>query len=407
VNSASTPQATGGRRPIAIDLFSGAGGLSLGLEWAGFDVRLGLDFDPHALRTFAFNHRGKALLADVREVSGADVLSEAGVHDVDLMAGGPSCQGFSTHGKRFADDERNFLYKEFLRLVGEIRPATVLIENVKGMLIAKRGAFRDEVYASFRELGYEITGKLVLAADYGVPQLRERVVFLATRLSDEAPPHPAPTFADAQTLDAAGGVRPSHRTVADAIGDLPRWGVETHETSIRYATDPQSEYQSELRAAAEVVYNHVTRPPSDHALSIISRVGQGQGLRSLPIEELPDRFKRMRTISTGELRRDCTTLYHRLASGRPSYTITCYFTNVSAGAFTHPSENRAISAREAARLQSFPDWFRFVGSYIPRQIGNAVPPLLAKEYGKVVLDHLAEHGDFSAAATMEPAGGRP
>jgi DNA (cytosine-5)-methyltransferase 1 len=379
------------RSPVAIDLFSGVGGLSLGLEWAGFDVRLGLDFDHHALKTFTANHRGKGLLADVSEVSGKDLLAEAGVSEVDLLAGGPSCQGFSTHGKRFADDKRNFLYKEFLRLVAEIRPATVLLENVRGMLLSKRGAFRREIEESFRDLGYAIEGKLVLAADYGVPQLRHRVIFLATRLSDLPIAAPAPSFADAGRLEVDPTIGRPHRTVADAISDLPLWGVDRHDMPVRYAGPAASEYQAETRSAGEVVFNHVTKTPSDLALSIISRVGQGEGLRSIPPEDLPDRFKRMRTISTGALRRDCTTLYYRLAEDRPSYTITCYFTNVSAGAFTHPFADRSISPREAARLQSFPDWFRFLGAYVPRQIGNAVPPLMAAAFGGAIREHLAEH----------------
>jgi DNA (cytosine-5)-methyltransferase 1 len=372
--------------PVAVDLFSGAGGLSLGLGWAGFDVRLGVDNDRHALQTFAANHSGKPLEADINDLSGADILAEAGVPEIDLLAGGPSCQGFSTHGKRFADDPRNFLYKEFLRVVEELRPPTVLIENVKGMLIAKKGAFRDEIYESFRRLGYAIKGEIALAADYGVPQLRQRVIFLATRLSDKPIDHPEPSHSASRQPE-----RRLHRTVSQAISDLPLIGVEDHGTPLAYSEPAKGEYQSELRSSAEVVFNHVTRPPSDHALSIIERVKQGEGLRSLPIETLPGRFRKMRTISTGAHRRDCTTLYHRLAEDRPAYTITCYFTNVSAGAFTHPRADRSISPREAARIQSFPDWFRFLGSYVPRQIGNAVPPMMAKAFGEVLIDHLDTH----------------
>ena len=379
--------------PIAVDLFSGVGGLSLGLGWAGFDVRLGVDNDPHALRTFSANHTGKALDADIAEVSGADLLAEAGATDIHLLAGGPSCQGFNTHGKRFADDPRNFLYKEFLRVVDELRPPTVLIENVKGMLLAKRGAFRDEIYESFQRMGYAITGHVALAADYGVPQLRQRVIFLATRLTDLPIEGPEPSHSDD---DARREHLRPYRTVRDAISDLPLTGACDHGTPVPYVRAPRGDYQSDLRSAAEVVFNHVTRRPSDLALSIIEQVEQGQGLRSLPIESLPKRFRKMRTISTGAHRRDCTTLYYRLSEARPAYTITCYFTNVSAGAFTHPNANRSISPREAARIQSFPDWFRFLGSYIPRQIGNAVPPMMARAFGETLFAHLDEHLDLQS-----------
>jgi DNA (cytosine-5)-methyltransferase 1 len=274
----------------------------------------------------------------------------------------------------------------------------VLIENVKGMLIAKKGAFKEEIYDTFHQLGYAISGEIALAADYGVPQLRQRVIFLATRLSDEPIGHPTPSHAGEPHPD-----RLPHRTVSEAIGDLPLIGVDSHDSVVRYARPPQDDYQEDLRSSGEVVYNHVTRPPSDLALSVIERVKQGEGLRSLPIDTLPARFRKMRTISTGAHRRDCTTLYYRLAEDRPAYTITCYFTNVSAGAFTHPAANRSISAREASRIQSFPDWFRFLGSYIPRQIGNAVPPMMARAFGEVLVDHLEGH-DGSTESGRQPAG---
>lgn len=381
--------------PTVIDLFSGAGGLSYGLMMAGFDVRLGLDNDKHALATYRENHPGKALLADVSDVSGHDLMTEAELTHVDLLVGGPSCQGFSTHGKRLADDPRNFLYKEFMRIVDDIRPSTVLIENVKGMLIAGKGAFRREVESNFADMGYVVTAKVLLAADYGVPQLRERVVFLASRIGDDLT-LPQPKFAKAGSISESDlGLQP-HRTVGDAIGDLPHIGDNHRVEPAGYRTNATNDYQKEMRSDEVSVWNHVSRPLSPLARSVVEKLGPGQGLRSLPVDELPSRFKKMRRISNGELRRDCTTLYHRLSPDRPSYTITCYFTNVSAGAFTHPFEDRAITAREAARLQSFPDSFRFVGASIPRQIGNAVPPLLAKEVGQSVLTHLSRHRTVAA-----------
>lgn len=382
-------------RPVAIDLFSGAGGLSLGLVSAGFDVRLGLDNDRHALATYEANHEAKGLLTDVREVSGRDLLAEAKVGEVDLLAGGPSCQGFSTHGKRLADDPRNFLYKEFLRVVEDLRPATVLMENVKGLLIARKGAYREEVVHNFEELGYHVTAAVLLAADYGVPQLRERVIFLASRIGTDIA-LPTPTFGTADTLSFTERDVKPHVTVGDAIGDLPHIGDDHREQPGQYARPAMNEYQRRMRNGATEIWNHVSRPLSPLAHSVVSQLGPGEGLRAIPPEKLPERFHKMRRIANGNLRRDCTTLYHRLSPERPSYTITCYFTNVSAGAFTHPFENRAITAREAARLQSFPDAFRFLGAAIPRQIGNAVPPLLAEAVGRSVSEHLARHESAAA-----------
>jgi DNA (cytosine-5)-methyltransferase 1 len=255
------------------------------------------------------------------------------------------------------------------------------MENVKGLLLAKRGAFHREILDIFRELGYVAEGRVLNAADYGVPQLRERVIYLASRAGG-APRFPDPTHFPADSLEAEW--HKPYRTVRDALGDLPLLGDEHLEQPIGYATPPMTDYQEFMRGEFEGVTWHVARRVSRHALGIISRVPQGAGIRSIPQHELPDRFKRMRTISSGALRRDCTTLYHRLSWDRPAYTITCYFRNVSAGPFVHPIDNRALSCREAARLQAFPDWYEFEGAHVPHQIGNAVPPLLARAVGEAL-----------------------
>lgn len=385
------------RRPVAIDLFCGAGGLSHGLLEAGFDVALGLDFDRHALRTFEANHpRAAVVQADVRDVRGADLLRAAGVSHVDLLAGGPSCQGFSTHGKRLVDDPRNFLYKEFLRLVEELQPTTVLMENVKGLVISGKGIFKKQVVDSFESLGYNVDGRLLHAVDYGVPQRRERVIFMASRLGSTIK-FPDATHGPRDSIAVRGNQLLPHVTVEEAIGDLPQINLDSQREPLRQTHRNLSPYQEAMRSGALQVWNHVSRPVSELAMSIISQVGPGEGLRSIPADKLPARFHKMRRISTGELRRDCTTLYHRLAPDAPAYTITCNFKNVSSGAFTHPFENRALTAREAARLQSFPDTFRFYGSGIPRQIGNAVPPILGRIMGEAVLEHLRVHGQVNAA----------
>ena len=334
------------RQPTAIDLFCGAGGLSLGLQRAGFNVALGLDFDSHVVDTYRVNHNHVLLEADVRDVNGKDLLAEAGIPEVDLLAGGPSCQGFSTHGKRLADDGRNFLYIEFMRLVTDLRPATVLMENVKGLLIARKGAYHEEVVASFRELGYKVVGQVLLAADYGVPQLRERVFFLATRLGEDLA-LPDPTHGGPDTLAVQAGQLQPYVTLDEAIGDLPAIGESSRIEPLPYPGPSKCQYQHMMRTGSTAVYNHISRPLSPLAKSVIEQLEPGQGLRSIPPERMPARFHRMRRISTGELRRDCTTLYHRLSPERPSYTITCNFTNVSAGAFAHPYELRAITRREA------------------------------------------------------------
>ena len=372
---------SGGSVPVVIDLFCGAGGLSEGLRQAGFRPVVGVDFDKHAAATYRYNHPGVPVIeGNVEHVTGKQLIALAGTTDIDLIAGGPSCQGFSTHGKRMEDDPRNFLFKHFVRLVNEVRPKMFLMENVKGMLTYGKGAFRKQIEEAFAKIGYRTDFAQVLATDYGVPQLRHRILFIGTCLDEIRLSFPQPTHGDPKL-----GLEP-YVTVEDAIGDLPLMGKEYRAEARPYAHAPQNPYQVYCRTGAPTeVTRHIGRPLSKQAQSLAMHIGQGQGLRSVPTKALPSRFKKMRTISTGALRKDCTTLYYRLDPKRPSYTVTCNYKNVASGPFLHPWEDRAISHREAARFMSFPDHYQFMGASFSRQIGNAVPPLLARAIGKELL----------------------
>lgn len=381
-------------RPIAIDLFCGAGGLSEGLGQAGFETRVGVDFDKNAIATFKLNHpKAAAILGDVADVTGDQLKHLAGTDDIDLIAGGPSCQGFSTHGKRIQDDPRNFLFKHFVRLVDEVRPKMFLMENVKGMLTYSKGEFRRQIEAAFKEIGYETAFTTVCTADFGVPQMRHRVLFIGTRLNDIELSFPEPTHGDA---------RPDllpYVTLADAIGDLPLMDGDYKRERWAYAHAPSNAYQIYARSGAgKHITLHTSSALSGQAGRLAPYIGPGQGLRAVPVEALPERFKKMRTIKNGQLRRDCTTLYHRLNPERPSYTITCYYRNVASGPFLHPHEDRSLSHREAARLMSFPDRYRFGGSNFTRQIGNAVPPLMGRAIGKHLMGLLTNRLGISLAA---------
>ena len=378
-----------GSSPTAIDLFCGAGGLSEGLRQAGISPVAGVDFDKHAIATYRHNHPNVPVVeGDVAEVTGEQLMELAGTREIDLIAGGPSCQGFSTHGKRMQDDPRNFLFKHFVRLVDEIQPKMFLMENVRGMLTYGKGAFRRQIEAAFDEIGYRTDFAQVLAADYGVPQLRHRILFIGTRVDDIELSFPPRTHG----ADGEPGLKP-YVTVEEAIGDLPLMGDDYNRNMRPYACAPQNPYQVYCRKGApEYVTLHVGRPLSAQAQSLADHIGQGEGLRAVPVDVLPARFKKMRTISSGALRRDCTTLYHRLHPAKPSYTITCNYKNVASGPFLHPWEDRAISHREAARLMSFPDRYQFVGASFPRQIGNAVPPLLARAIGEEIVKMLSHAG---------------
>ena len=359
---------------------------------AGFETKVGVDFEKHAMATFRENHPGAVgLLKDIAEVTGAELLEAAGCDEIDLIAGGPSCQGFSTHGKRLEDDPRNFLFQHFVRLVDEVQPKFVLMENVRGMVSYGKGEFLRKIKKAFWDIGYHADVDIVCAADYGVPQLRYRVIFMATRL-DLPIKFPLPTHGKEP------GLLP-YVTSGDALGDLPLIGKDYKLESRPYQSPPSTDYQRYLRdGAGQYVDKHVSMPLSEQAGKLAAYIGQGQGLRAVPVEHLPDRFKKMRRISTGELRRDCTTLYHRLDPAKPSYTITCSYRNVASGPFLHPFEDRSFSHREAARLMSFPDKYKLCGLKLTRQLGNAVPPLLAKAFGDQIRKSLDEQVDMKIAA---------
>lgn len=363
-----------------VDLFCGAGGLSCGLEEAGFEAIGAVDFDKHAMATYQANHPNTlALVQDIATVKGSDFKKALKGRELDLVAGGPSCQGYSTHGKREENDPRNFLFNHFVRLVGELRPKFFVMENVKGLLTFRKGHFRNLIEKSFDAVGYRIESKVLCAADYGVPQLRHRIVFIGTRL-DVPISFPEPTHKSEPTLF---GIKP-YVTVGEAINDLPFLGEDLEKEHWEYASPPTCDYQRYARehTRAKRVTMHQANGVSDQARAVVTLLKEGQGLRSIPSARLPERFKRMRTIADGSLRKDCTTLYYRLSRSAPAYTITCYFRNVASGAFTHPIEHRSLSYREAARLMSFRDTYQFHGAMLPRQIGNAVPPLLAKAIGR-------------------------
>jgi len=366
-----------GLKPICVDLFCGAGGLSYGLELAGFDPVVAVDFDKNATATYKENHPGTAVLtADICTLDTNEIIKHLGGREVDLLAGGPSCQGYSTHGKRDPNDPRNFLFQHYLRIAKALRPKWLLIENVQGLLTYNKGYFREEILSQLEAMGYHADAKVLVTADYGVPQIRKRIFFVATRTNQEIS-FPSPTHGD-----GGSGLKP-YCTVGEALFDLPL--LMNGESAGRYTEEPHTDLQRYLRGSSDELSLHQARPLSEQAQRIAEHVKEGFGLRSVPHECLPDRFKKMRTIGNGELRKDCTTLYHRLSREKPSYTITCHFRNIASGPFLHPIENRSITPREAARLMTFPDDYVFSGVGIPRQIGNAVPPLMAKAVGQHIL----------------------
>lgn len=373
-----------GNRPTVVDLFSGAGGLTLGFLSAGFDVLLSSDWSEPCARTHMRNMPDVPFMrADIGEISGEDFLRTCGLKrgDLDVLVGGPPCQGFSILGQRMLDDPRNRLFGDFIRLAGELRPRVAVIENVPGLATLHNGVLLREIGDAFRELGYRVDCAELLAAQYGVPQMRWRMFFVAWRDNDVHGAHfPQPTHGNVGIGDlvpnrtvradqAAGFV-----TIAEAISDLPPVG--SGEIVERYAAPPKSAYQVAMREGASRLHNHYA--PRLNALNLerIRHLKPGQDWRDLPRELLPAGMQRA-------LRKDHTRRYRRMTWDGVARSIITRFRDPKSGEYIHPEQTRTITIREAARIQSFPDWFAFEGSYTDQydQVGNAVPPLLARAVG--------------------------
>jgi DNA (cytosine-5)-methyltransferase 1 len=400
----------GGERPRTIDLFCGAGGLSEGFRQAGYDIGAGLDLDAEASFTVSKNHPETSVLtADVREVSGRDLLDEAGFAEVDAIIGGPSCQGFSTQGRRGRwasdDDPRNLLYREFARIVGELQPEWFLMENVPGLLYWNDGAFGSRVFAAFQAQGYRVSHRLVLAADYGVPQLRKRLIIVGTRTGHPFL-WPQQTHMGAYRRDAIELWErrrteefphlERHLSLWDAVSDLPELASGGGTEVANYNGRSQSEYQRFIRAGSKRLFDHQAQSLPDVHYDLVKHVKEGQTWREIPPELLPERFAKIR-------RTDGTNLFARPDRNRPSYTIITQFGNVTTGAYTHPTQDRPFSAREGARIQSFPDSYRFYGNLASkyRQIGNAVPVVLARRMAEALLASMS--GDYTGPVQLELA----
>lgn len=342
-----------------IDLFSGAGGLSYGFERAGYNVLLGIDNDAKALETFELNHNGaKSICGDITQITYKDdVKPLIGDKKIDVIIGGPPCQGMSLSGPRKFDDPRNRLYLSYIRLVQEIQPKAFVIENVPGLVGLFGGQIKDSIIEKFTSMGYTITYKILCASDYGVPQNRKRVVFVGMR--DKTFEYPEPLEKKV--------------TCSMALSDLPALIDELGAEVSDYATEPQNEYQQLMRTRSSVVNNHVAASHSEKVKKIISLVPDGGNYKDLPEEFINSR--------------NFHVAWTRFASNKPAPTIDTGHRH-----HFHYKYNRVPTVRECARLQSFPDDFVFLGNKTQqfRQVGNAVPPLLAETIAEALLKQLEE-----------------
>jgi len=361
------------RRYKVIDLFCGCGGFSKGFQQADFDVLLGLDAWADAVQTYEYNFRqAVALHADICDIDAAGILKHLGPdgQDIDVVVGGPPCQGFSVSGKRLIDDPRNRLYKSFVELVGGIRPRVFAMENVPGIVRLFNGQVRDEIMRDFEELGYRVSMRLLPSDNFGVPQKRQRVFFVGV-CGDKITKTLKFTFPEV-THGEGLGLEPL-QTCKDAISDLDFIGDDTVISEEgHYLLPPETGYQHKMRAGCNILYNHVATVHTAKTRSIINLVPDGGNYKDLPID-----LQATRRVNIA---------WTRMNSNKPCFTI-----DTGHNHHFHYRANRVPTARESARIQSFPDNFRFLGIKTSqlKQIGNAVPPLLAQrlaEQIRLILD---------------------
>jgi len=385
-----------------VDLFAGAGGLSCGLEMAGFRPLLANEIEPAYAKTYQHNHPSTdIIIGDVRQVCASSIRERLKVNkgDIALLAGGPPCQGFSINAPiRTLNDDRNHLFKEYIRVAEELLPKAILIENVPGIVSLGKGTVVEQIYYELEKLGYKVDHRILFAGHYGVPQMRFRTIFIAIHSSCTKIEFPEPLY-DAKAVANFTGAKElcldvlplfsaylkPQTTVWEAISDMPEIGSGEKHEKIKYGLpNPESEYQKTLRNGSEYVYNHSCNNLGHVNLERLKHIPQGGSWRDIPFDLLPAGLKIAR-------RSDHTKRYGRLdPKGLCSTVLTkC---DPHWGSFFHPTQDRVISVREAARIQSFPDSYHFTGTVTQQyeQVGNAVPPLMACEIGKTIIELLEQ-----------------
>lgn len=331
--------------PKVIDLFCGCGGMSHGFIQAGYNVVLGIDSSKDAADTFLLNHKNsQAIVADLFNENPKKISKKSGIGHADIIIGGPPCQGFSIAGKRLISDERNLLYKAFVNFVNYFKPRAFVMENVPNIISMGNGAVKNNIFCDFKSIGYNVSCNVLLASKFGIPQNRKRVFFVGLR--------------NCSIFEFPSPALQNPPTAADAISDLPEYSVDD---GTFYSKKPESEYQKIMRKDSDGIYNHKTVEHKERTKEIISLVPDGGNYKDLPKE-----LQNIRKVNIA---------WTRLNSQKPSFTI-----DTGHNHHFHYKFNRVPTVRESARIQSFPDNFVFSGriSEQLKQVGNAVPPLLAK-----------------------------
>lgn len=358
-----------------IDLFAGCGGFSVGFQQAGFEIVKAVEFDKQIASSYIYNHPNTQMFAeDIAQIDNEKCFSE---HEADVIIGGPPCQGFSMSGERiranaFKDDPRNYLFRHYLNIVKIVKPDFFVFENVKGILTMKKGNIFNEILKSFSDKAnfdgtqYFVSHRLVKAIDFGIPQKRERVIIFGSRDKNiDFNKYFEKTLQRFQ-IKKADFLKPV--TVWDAISNLPH----TTENGIIDNPNAKTDFQNQLSAQSQKITNHYTPNHSEKTIERMKQIKNGDNWTSLK-----DNIKSIHSGSYGRLKKEDV-----------SPTIVTRFDTPSGGKFIHPTKNRTLTPREAARIQSFPDDFVFLGtkSSICKQIGNAVPPKLAYFLAEIIKD---------------------
>jgi DNA (cytosine-5)-methyltransferase 1 len=343
----------------AVELFSGAGGLSLGLNKAGFKVVLANEIERDFAKTYVNNHtKTKMLNDDIRKINFKKELQKLNIKKISLVSGGPPCQGFSTLGSKNEKDNRNNLFYEFLRVVAELNPNYVIFENVAGFKTMYQGKVYKELLSKLDKLGFNSTTTILDVSDFGLPQKRLRTIILAWKKELNKVFLPTATHLFGKI------------SLIEAISDLPP--IKTNGSSQEYH-QVANNYQKKLRGNCQMLTEHNAANYGAKMQEILSLVPQGGSINDLP--------KRLRPKSY------FSNTYARLLPGEVAPTITRNFGTPSSSRCIHPFQNRALSTREGARLQGFPDNYAFYGSKTSKnlQIGNAVPPVLGEVIGRQII----------------------
>lgn len=344
---------------VGVELFSGAGGMSVGAMLAGIDTKLAVEINAYAANTFASNSKHTTVIVDdIRNIKEFRLKKK----DPKILFGGPPCQGFSSSNQktRSVENPKNWLFKEFIRCAKLIMPDWIVIENVKGFVDLQKGFFLSELLKDLNKLGYTPCYKVLNAADYGVPQKRERV-FIVASLHGIAFNFPSPTH-----------LKPI--TVKDAIFDLPELSNGTNEHKLDYRCSPISVYGRRRRGKKKKSLNNYVTRNNDLVIKRYCHIPQGGNWKDVPAKLMKNYSDRTRCHHG---------IYRRLSENEPSVVIGNYRKNM----LIHPTQDRGLSVREAARLQSFPDRYEFKGPLISQQqqVGDAVPPLLSHAvFSKVI-----------------------